>query len=114
MSTSHALLAMPCNAAWDSNDTFRSLNGDTLYNIILYILYIFTIYIYYITICIFCVGDTPRVASDFLVVPSPADPGSSVGSRALRLGGDPSESLEDCLSIYTHNILSIFIYCRLI
>ena len=30
MSTSHALLAMPCNAAWDSNDTFRSLNGDTL------------------------------------------------------------------------------------
>ena len=47
MSTSHALLAMPCNAAWDSNDTFRSLNGDTLYNIILHIyIYIYLLYIY--------------------------------------------------------------------
>jgi hypothetical protein len=79
-----------------------------LYNIILYYIYIFTIYIYYITICIFFVGDTPRVASDFLVVPSPADPGSSVGSRALRLGGDPSESLEDCLYIYI--IYLVYLY----
>ena len=80
-----------------------------LYNIILYYIYIFTIYIYYITICIFFVGDTPRVASDFLV-PSPADPGSSVGSRALRLGGDPSESLEDCLYIYIYIIYLVYLY----
>ena len=116
MSTSHALLAMPCNAAWDSNDTFRSLNGDTLYNIILYILYIFTIYIYILYYYMYILRWWyPTCCLRFSGCSIAGWPRFLCWLQSTEAGRGPIRVTWGLfIYIYIHNILSIFIYCRLI